>query len=104
MIIGWKACGYIAQWLERLTADQQVPGSNPGVPFSLARQTSKYTLLVAELLRTRAFLENRQIPMTQRLSTTTLGSRTHYLPESLKVGSASLNAGFEFQSAHPCAD
>ena len=28
------ASGYIAQWLERLTADQQVPGSNPGVPFS----------------------------------------------------------------------
>ena len=28
--------GYIAQWLERLTADQQVPGSNPGVPFSEA--------------------------------------------------------------------
>ena len=27
------AHGYIAQWLERLTADQQVPGSNPGVPF-----------------------------------------------------------------------
>ena len=26
------ADGYIAQWLERLTADQQVPGSNPGVP------------------------------------------------------------------------
>ena len=26
--------GYIAQWLERLTADQQVPGSNPGVPSS----------------------------------------------------------------------
>ena len=25
--------GYIAQWLERLPADQQVPGSNPGVPF-----------------------------------------------------------------------
>ena len=25
-------CGYIAQWLERLTADQQVPASNPGVP------------------------------------------------------------------------
>ena len=28
--------GYIAQWLERLTADQQVPGSNPGVPYSPA--------------------------------------------------------------------
>ncbi len=28
--------GYIAQWLERLTADQQVPGSNPGVPFALS--------------------------------------------------------------------
>ena len=27
--------GYIAQWLERLTADQQVPGSNPGVPSSI---------------------------------------------------------------------
>ena len=27
--------GYIAQWLERLTADQQVPGSTPGVPFSV---------------------------------------------------------------------
>ena len=29
------SAGYIAQWLERLTADQQVPGSNPGVPFLL---------------------------------------------------------------------
>ena len=28
--------GYIAQWLGRLTADQQVPGSNPGVPSSSA--------------------------------------------------------------------
>ena len=27
--------GYIAQWLERLIADQQVPGSNPGVPYQL---------------------------------------------------------------------
>ena len=26
--------GYIAQCLERLTADQQVPGSNPGVPYA----------------------------------------------------------------------
>ena len=25
--------GCIAQWLERLTADQQVPGSTPGAPF-----------------------------------------------------------------------
>ena len=25
-----EASGYIAQWLERLTADQQVPGSNKG--------------------------------------------------------------------------
>ena len=30
---GHNVHGYIAQWLERLTADQQVPGSNPGVPF-----------------------------------------------------------------------
>ena len=27
--------GHIAQWLERLTADQQVPGSIPGVPSML---------------------------------------------------------------------
>ena len=32
---GLRSHGYIAQWLERLTADQQVPGSNPGVPFCL---------------------------------------------------------------------
>ena len=31
--------GYIAQWLERLTADQQVPGSNPGVPSCLQWRT-----------------------------------------------------------------
>ena len=30
-----QVCGYIAQWLERLTEDQQVPGSNPGVPFEM---------------------------------------------------------------------
>ena len=35
--------GYIAQWLERLTADQQVPGSNPGVPFwPLAKADRKF--------------------------------------------------------------
>ena len=27
--------GYIAQWLKRLTADQQVPSSNLGVPFAI---------------------------------------------------------------------
>ena len=36
-------CGYIAQWLERLTADQQVPGSNPGVPFVAAAVTFCYS-------------------------------------------------------------
>ena len=30
--------GYIAQWLERLTADQQVPASKTGVPFRYGRQ------------------------------------------------------------------
>ena len=33
--------GYIAQWSERLTADQQVPGSNPGAPFTYARNISR---------------------------------------------------------------
>ena len=28
-----------SQWLERLTADQQVPGSNPGVPSLGARRS-----------------------------------------------------------------
>jgi hypothetical protein len=30
-----QVCEYIAQWLERLTADRQVPGSNPGVPSEM---------------------------------------------------------------------
>ena len=50
--------GYIAQWLERLTADQQVPGSNPGVPFlsdvscsSSRRCTDKQTRKGLEVIR-----------------------------------------------------
>ena len=38
-IVAPNNIGYIAQWLERLTADQQVPGSNPGVP---SYRLSKY--------------------------------------------------------------
>ena len=53
-----QVCGYIAQWLERLTADQQVPGSNPGVPFSRIRQTSSHALLVAGVVLSLAFCEN----------------------------------------------
>ena len=34
-IVAMLPTGYIAQWLERLTADQQVPGSNPGVPSTV---------------------------------------------------------------------
>ena len=41
--------GYIAQWLERLTADQQVPGSNPGVP-SLAAATIANRLFPKEVV------------------------------------------------------
>ena len=35
------ADGSIAQWLERLTADQQVPGSNPGWPFARFTQVAR---------------------------------------------------------------
>ena len=35
------ADGSIAQWLERLTADQQVPGSNPGWPFARFTQVGR---------------------------------------------------------------
>jgi hypothetical protein len=42
-----RVTGYIAQWLERLTADQQVPGSNPGVPFFHSRlQVSAQAFMV----------------------------------------------------------
>jgi hypothetical protein len=45
--------GYIAQWLERLTADQQVTGSNPGVPFLIAdRQVPGSNLSAPFLLQT----------------------------------------------------
>ena len=37
---GLRSHGYIAQWLERLTADQQVPGSNLGVPFCVYFQST----------------------------------------------------------------
>jgi hypothetical protein len=37
--------GYIAQWLERLTADQQVPGSNPGVSLCCRRLGGSLRLL-----------------------------------------------------------
>ena len=50
--------GYIAQWLERLTADQQVPGSNPGVPFSREWQTDSCDWLVAAVVLSLAFCEN----------------------------------------------
>ncbi len=33
---GYRTQGYIAQWLERLTADQQVPGSIPGEGHGLS--------------------------------------------------------------------
>ena len=39
--------GYIAQWLERLTADQQVPGSNPGVPSDCCALTPGIWVLQA---------------------------------------------------------
>lgn len=47
--------GYIAQWLERLTADQQVPGSNPGMPF---------VFVVASLIPTK-FVSLRRARLAQ---------------------------------------
>lgn len=44
-----KLNGYIAQWLERLTADQQVPGSNPGVPSLGARFLFGFPALLVRL-------------------------------------------------------
>ena len=42
-ILEYSSDGYIAQRLERLTADQQVPRSNPGMPF-LPRVMSSHDL------------------------------------------------------------
>ena len=44
-----QAAGYIAQWLERLTADQQVPGSNPGVPFPCSDSATTAAMKVLPL-------------------------------------------------------
>ena len=67
--------GYIAQWLERLTADQQVPGSNPGVPSFLEQrgcrgrhaQTQAKAKAIAqeraERLRAQAALECGFVPL-----------------------------------------
>ena len=40
-----KRIGYIAQWLERLAADQQVPGSNPGAPSPYLRSLFDATVV-----------------------------------------------------------
>ena len=42
--------GYIAQWLERLTADQQVPGSNPGVPFCQLIITATIVAIIVNIV------------------------------------------------------
>ena len=63
MTVELMASGYIAQWLERLTADQQVPGSNPGVPslHSLllkvepVQNIGPYTYLVFKAIAKRHF-------------------------------------------------
>ena len=55
--------GYIAQWLERLTADQQVPGSNPGVPlpgFS-DHEAPEYGDVLVFLLMLQAFKTCRSL-------------------------------------------
>ena len=46
--------GYIAQWLEWLTADQQVPGSSPGVPFIGEAATQTLTLVETQRQDTEA--------------------------------------------------
>ena len=38
---GYRTQGCIAQWLERLTADQQVPGSIPGGGHDRIRQSDE---------------------------------------------------------------
>jgi hypothetical protein len=42
--------GYIAQWLERLTADQQVPGSNPSVPFCQLVITATIVVIIVSIV------------------------------------------------------
>ena len=56
----WSSHGYIAQWLERLTADQQVPGSNPGVPFLQSGNGQQ----IPETLELAAFLVQHKMLCT----------------------------------------
>ena len=67
--------GCIAQWLERLTADQQVPGSTPGAPFWTCRVCSG-DLTSAEG-RANLYLTS---PMTYKLICGRAGVETKRLP------------------------
>jgi hypothetical protein len=55
--------GYIAQWLERLTADQQVPGSNPGVPSFAPCNTAD--VCVSRCMCLTFALSTPQFPITE---------------------------------------
>ena len=60
--------GYIAQWLERLTADQQVPGSNPGVSFvcgNRSRSRSQCLTRVDAVPAALAGQRGRVVPLKQ---------------------------------------
>ena len=53
--------GYITQWLERLTANQQVPGSNPGVPLQCnPAALLQHFFVAASFACTQSLLQVRQ--------------------------------------------
>jgi hypothetical protein len=89
--------GYIAQWLERLTADQQVPGSNPGVPScDLAFGDRRRRSWQANVRRTRhrfdlerCLMENAYIVL-KKIARDAFGWKFSSKPEKAEL-SANLN-------------
>ena len=83
-VVNARKCGYIAQWPERLTADQQVPGSNPGVPWkhhTRLRQRPRHHSTLRHILLRRAHSSTLRgvNGVMRRHAHTPCGTRTHNL-------------------------
>ena len=79
--------GYIAQWLERLTADQQVPGSNPGVPSDRSQ-----SIAFPQGHQTKPFRAGEQRASRQPLGSPTIVAPRRRAPPPLCFPSAMARA------------
>ena len=76
--------GYIAQWLERLTADQQVPGSNPGVPSLVMHVTFRILACLLDCTGLQKTRRCKHIAEGKQPGIQTQGGQPHPFAEETK--------------------